>query len=1318
MKRLLVLLSVLLLMASAASAQAASEPKDLTIMIYMCGSNLESEYGSASADLQEMLDAGCDFSRVNVLVMAGGARSWQQMPIEPGALTILQLTGRGMRNVWKGDAADMGEAETLTHLLRYGVENFPARDHALILWNHGGGPLAGLCWDELFSMDNLTLSELTEAIAAARLPDKLSWIGFDACLMGSAEVASALADHAEYMIASQETEPATGWNYRFLRDIAVCRDGAEAGQRIIEAYFEGQEDTREILTLSCIDLSRMDDVVDQLNGLFSRITPTQESFASLSDLRGAAVSFGSAIRSEDNTSYDLVDLNSLISGFRNDTQGLRAALDSAVVCTRATEAGANGLSVYHPYVNKQRYQEQWSDDYTDLDFSASYEEYIRRFGALLTGSQLADWSGLTTAQGPDEDGAQVFSLQLTEEQAANLASAQLMILQPTFGYEQGVPKALSPVSVESTALSGEGILTGRYSGRALCVTDDEGRLLTGPIGFLLSEDGQTYSVLVTYHDYSARYASRNDTAVLYHCSLIPGTDELSINRTYVFDWVSGAYTNRIPFTEDGFTMAAFQRILRLLPEGGGELPAFDEWNAFAGYYGETVSLPQSWHLRFFDGSLIPDACYAMFQITDDQQNTWSSQPIRFELRHGKDAAVYPGSVQAGGLTASLSVSADPVSGLHLKLTAENLTDGMLDLEWPYNAPSITLNGTRAIPRGGDFDPSSGAGPGESLTYERTLSGHELRGLEALESVEFTIRVRKNGSYTDAEDVSFRFDVRSCDLNDLAEPMPEALAEAEDRGVTWQLTDLYMVESENRLHGEMYVENGGGTPLELSLRYLADDVLLYGTSDVYLPMGVGGFMEFDLQNYSAVSTFDMNVPNARRLYLAGTENPLAQMGVTEIHTIEILKDLNSGGEAERIPLALKDPYILPDRETVIDERIPLITGGIQVDASSAFIADDGMAIGLYITNNTDSTAELRACAPSLDGGADDSFSMGDMLLLPAHAKACEWLILNTPDRAPGETAGSLRFLLRNGDFMQQPITIGFPEGFCFGQPEGLLCRASELTAAPTEYAERPFALSERVPLVKEEVRLILLDTLLSEEELAETESAEATLCLADAGSGAIDADTALTFIATTRILPNGEGGSAAAFSGLALQTDDGILWTFETLLKDVAWNITTLRSVYFFSRAEDFEALGEILPESREGVLKSWLMLTARWNGNGLDLEEKDIWINGSDASMPSGQTFLRHNFTVDELALAVQEQSVYRYAGFDEGENGLSRQDTLKTRLLADPVTVSAVPASELPGRLCLRQLVIWPDGRRTDTLLDAETGEILLEYETNEKAG
>ena len=48
----------------------------VTVMVYMCGSDLESELGSATKDLEEMLAADLS-EQVNVIIETGGTRQWK-----------------------------------------------------------------------------------------------------------------------------------------------------------------------------------------------------------------------------------------------------------------------------------------------------------------------------------------------------------------------------------------------------------------------------------------------------------------------------------------------------------------------------------------------------------------------------------------------------------------------------------------------------------------------------------------------------------------------------------------------------------------------------------------------------------------------------------------------------------------------------------------------------------------------------------------------------------------------------------------------------------------------------------------------------------------------------------------------------------------------------------------------------------------------------------------------------------------------------------------------------------------------------------------
>jgi hypothetical protein len=169
----------------------------------MCGSNLESDGGAATADITEILRSRYNSDEVNVVAMLGGTRKWWG-GMDAQQTAVYEISGNRPRQVWSDGLLNMGDPATLSTLLDYSREQYPARDYALILWNHGGGPMSGVCWDDLSQSDNLTMAELQTALEDSPFAhDPLEWIGFYACLMASVETAHMMAPYAKYMIASQ-----------------------------------------------------------------------------------------------------------------------------------------------------------------------------------------------------------------------------------------------------------------------------------------------------------------------------------------------------------------------------------------------------------------------------------------------------------------------------------------------------------------------------------------------------------------------------------------------------------------------------------------------------------------------------------------------------------------------------------------------------------------------------------------------------------------------------------------------------------------------------------------------------------------------------------------------------------------------------------------------------------------------------------------------------------------------------------------------------------------------------------------------------------
>ena len=234
----------------------------VTLLVYMCGNDLESRFGKATENIAEMQSA--DFAdNVNVIVQTGGAKNWHDISISAQSTDRFLIKSGEKQLIDRNTVKqNFGESQTLADFITFGVEEYPADSYGLVLWNHGAGSIKGVCFDANFGNDGLTLPEMKEALAStqSKIGKKFEFIGFDACLMATYDMACVLEPYANYMIASEELEPSSGWDYKTL----VSRLGADSFYTdVLNAYAEKQS-AKATYTLSAIDLSKMvkaDDVV-------------------------------------------------------------------------------------------------------------------------------------------------------------------------------------------------------------------------------------------------------------------------------------------------------------------------------------------------------------------------------------------------------------------------------------------------------------------------------------------------------------------------------------------------------------------------------------------------------------------------------------------------------------------------------------------------------------------------------------------------------------------------------------------------------------------------------------------------------------------------------------------------------------------------------------------------------------------------------------------------------------------------------------------------------------------------------------------------
>lgn len=645
--------------------------RQITVMVYMCGSNLESQYGSATADLREMAEAGLDSGSASVLVYTGGSSLWYDGST-PEETVITEIGSRGQRVLERFGSRNMGQRETLSSFLEYAVKARPAERYALILWDHGGGPMEGICWDELFGSDHLSMQELTEALDASPFAArKLDWIGFDACLMSSVEVAGKLAPYADYMIASQAEEPAGGWNYSFLSGLHLDRNGRETGRRIIDAYFEAPQTGQPDLTMACVDLSRIAAVEEAMSRFYYGIAAdlSSASFSRISNLRFRATGFGrSAEDRKSSDGYDLVDLLSLTRCYQSldeaGSEALREAAEAAVTCHRENLADSHGLSVYHPFRNRTGFTAGWSDLYPELCNAPGYAAYVDAYGRIMTGEQLVRWNHLDRLIWNPE--TQELTCALSPEQAENLASVRLVVLayNPNDAADLSYYRVYESSEVRIQEEDGQVRLAADYRQEALQVLNREFLLPeTGSISYRVSESG---TFLVEFYPVE-KDRPIPDTPLIGEYVQDPATGEMRLKSYLAYDEMTGSWSPRAQVDlsrYDGFVFVNEHRN-PLSNEMGENLP-FELWpedvhtdtHEAKGYQIETTDFQLS-----FSADLVrSEWLEAGFEITDTQGNTFMTDLIFLDFNGfmpftGVDSS-FPDSLAKLG--AAVTVSDDRV----------------------------------------------------------------------------------------------------------------------------------------------------------------------------------------------------------------------------------------------------------------------------------------------------------------------------------------------------------------------------------------------------------------------------------------------------------------------------------------------------------------------------------------------------------------------------------------------------------------------------------------------------------------------------------
>ena len=364
----------------------------VTLMVYMCGTDLEAQGGMATKDLLEMTRASIS-DKVNVIVFTGGCTHWNNNVVSNSSNQIYQVVSGSLKPLkTNAGTASMTDPDTLAGFISYSAKSFPADRYQLILWDHGSGSVSGFGYDQRSrSKASMSLPGIKQALEKGGV--KFDFVGFDACLMGTLENALMLADHADYLIASEETEPGTGWYYTdWLNTLSKnsSTPTVEIGKQIVDDFVRACASGApgQSATLSVVDLAELSRTVPPAFKAFSESISgmiADKEYNQISTARSNTREFARS------TAIDQIDLVHFASNIGNaESRELSRVLLGAVKYNRTSSNinNAYGLSIYFPY-RRLSNVDKAVRAYSDIGMDDSYSQCIRDFASLETAGQVS-----------------------------------------------------------------------------------------------------------------------------------------------------------------------------------------------------------------------------------------------------------------------------------------------------------------------------------------------------------------------------------------------------------------------------------------------------------------------------------------------------------------------------------------------------------------------------------------------------------------------------------------------------------------------------------------------------------------------------------------------------------------------------------------------------------------------------------------------------------------------------------------------------------------------------------------------------------------
>jgi hypothetical protein len=365
MKRVLSILAVVVLVSVFCVPVSAAE-KEWTWLVFLNADNNLDEYGVQ--DELEMAKVGSNdwLNIVSLIDREKGPATLNY--IEKGKVTPVKEMGE----------LDMGDYKLLSSWMKDMIAMYPAKHYALIIWNHGSGwknasnnIIKGISYDDSTG-NHITTEQLALAMKEIKghLGRNVDIFCMDACLMQMMEVAYAVKDSCDYIVASEETEPGHGYPYDgILATLTKTTTPREFAKNIVAAYtasYNNGTQGSSASTQSALDAAKLNALTDAINGFAKTaiagkygpqfkdaLVKVQKFYYRTNiDLGHFATVLKASIKDED---------------FQTAAKKLETAVAEAVVANGlngGTMKNATGVAIYFPSTSYS-----FSSEYAKLDFA-------------------------------------------------------------------------------------------------------------------------------------------------------------------------------------------------------------------------------------------------------------------------------------------------------------------------------------------------------------------------------------------------------------------------------------------------------------------------------------------------------------------------------------------------------------------------------------------------------------------------------------------------------------------------------------------------------------------------------------------------------------------------------------------------------------------------------------------------------------------------------------------------------------------------------------------------------------------------------------